>query len=94
MAVRPSATPNLHLVALCAMLDTGECLEDPEAFWRSAGSKRIVLDEIQELFRLERRWSFQRFLELLLTQSGGIFEATRRDRSPLNVSGRNEISFP
>lgn len=33
--------------------------------------------DIQELFRLERRHSFQRFLELLLTQSGGIFEATR-----------------
>jgi predicted AAA+ superfamily ATPase len=33
--------------------------------------------DIQELFRLERRWGFQRLLELLLTQSGGIFEATR-----------------
>lgn len=33
--------------------------------------------DIQELFRLERRASFQRFVELLLTQSGGIFEATR-----------------
>lgn len=33
--------------------------------------------DIQELFRLERRHSFQRFLELLLTRSGGIFEATK-----------------
>ncbi len=33
--------------------------------------------DIQELFRLERRWGFQRLLELLLTQSGGVFEATR-----------------
>lgn len=33
--------------------------------------------DIQELFRLERRASFQRFLELLLAQSGAIFEATR-----------------
>ncbi|NUM55684.1 MAG: ATP-binding protein [Candidatus Hydrogenedentes bacterium] len=33
--------------------------------------------DIQELFRLERRASFQRFVELLLVQSGGIFEATR-----------------
>ncbi len=33
--------------------------------------------DIQELFRLERRWSFQRLLELLLAQSGGMFEATR-----------------
>jgi len=33
--------------------------------------------DIQELFRLERRASFQRFVELLMVQSGGIFEATR-----------------
>ena len=33
--------------------------------------------DIQELFRLEKRHSFQRFLELLMAQSGGIFEATR-----------------
>ncbi|MFI5286869.1 MAG: ATP-binding protein [Candidatus Dormibacteria bacterium] len=33
--------------------------------------------DIQELFRLERRSSFQRFTELLMTQSGGLFEATR-----------------
>ena len=32
--------------------------------------------DIQELFRLERRASFQRFVELLMAQSGGIFEAT------------------
>jgi len=39
-----------------------------DAFWAR---------DIQELFRLERRWSFQRLLELLLAQSGGMFEATR-----------------
>lgn len=33
--------------------------------------------DIQELFRLERRYSFQKFLELLMVQSGGIFEATK-----------------
>lgn len=33
--------------------------------------------DIQELFRLERRHSFQRFTELLLAQSGGMFDATR-----------------
>jgi predicted AAA+ superfamily ATPase len=33
--------------------------------------------DIQELFRLERRQSFQRFAELVFTNSGGIFEATR-----------------
>ncbi|MCX5740571.1 MAG: AAA family ATPase [Proteobacteria bacterium] len=33
--------------------------------------------DVQELFRLQRRASFQRFVELLLAQSGSIFEATR-----------------
>lgn len=33
--------------------------------------------DILELFRLERRHSFQRFVELLHSQSGGLFEATR-----------------
>jgi len=33
--------------------------------------------DIQELFRLERRSSFQKFLELLMIQSGGIFEASK-----------------
>ena len=32
--------------------------------------------DVQELFHLERRSSFQRFAELLLAQSGGVFEAT------------------
>jgi predicted AAA+ superfamily ATPase len=39
-----------------------------DAFWAR---------DVQELFRLERRWGFQRLLALLLTQSGGLFEATR-----------------
>jgi uncharacterized protein len=38
-----------------------------DAFWAK---------DIQELFRLERRDSFQKFAELLLAQSGGIFEAS------------------
>jgi predicted AAA+ superfamily ATPase len=37
-----------------------------DAFWAK---------DIQELFRLERRHSFQKFTELLLAQSGGMFEA-------------------
>ena len=37
--------------------------------------------DIQELFRVERRWSFLRFVELVLAQSGGVFEATRFARS-------------
>lgn len=39
-----------------------------DAFWAK---------DIEELFRLERRQSFQRFTELLTIQSGGIFEASR-----------------
>lgn len=33
--------------------------------------------DIQELFRLERRASFARFVELVLVRSGGMFEATK-----------------
>ncbi len=43
-----------------------------DAFWAK---------DVLELFRLERRSSFQRFFELLLAQSGGIFEATRFSRA-------------
>jgi len=32
--------------------------------------------DIQELFRLEKKHSFQKFTELMLAKSGGIFEAT------------------
>lgn len=41
--------------------------------------------DIQELFRLERRASFQKFLELVFTNSGGIFEATKY-ASPCEIS--------
>ena len=41
--------------------------------------------DIQELFRLERRHSFLKFTELLMTQSGGMFEAT-------SFSGPCEVS--
>lgn len=46
--------------------------------------------DIQELFRLERRYSFQKFTELLMLQSGGIFEATKF-AAPCKVS-RGTIS--
>jgi hypothetical protein len=39
-----------------------------DAFWAK---------DILELFRLERRFSFMRFVELLFSQSGGMFEASR-----------------
>jgi hypothetical protein len=41
--------------------------------------------DIQELFRLERRNSFQKFFELLMIQSGGIFEANKFS-APCGVS--------
>lgn len=44
-----------------------ECQEWMDSYWAK---------DIQELFRLERRSSFQKFLELLFVNSGGIFEAT------------------
>ena len=46
--------------------------------------------DIQELFRLERRQGFLKFIELLLCQSGGIFEASSFAR-PCEVS-RTTIS--
>ena len=46
--------------------------------------------DILELFRLERRHSFQRFAELLFAQSGGMFEASRF-AAPCEVS-RTTIS--
>jgi len=48
--------------------------------------------DIQELFRLERRSSFQRFTELLLTQSGGMFEATRF-AAPCEVSRQTITNY-
>jgi uncharacterized protein len=43
-----------------------------ESFWAR---------DIQELFRIERRFSFLKFIELLSAQSGSMFEATRFARS-------------
>lgn len=46
--------------------------------------------DIQELFRLEKRFSFLKFTELILAQSGSMFEATRFT-APCEVS-RTTIS--
>ena len=43
--------------------------------------------DVQELFRLERRHAFQRLAELLFTESGGLFEASR-------FAGPCEVSRP
>lgn len=48
--------------------------------------------DVQELFRLERRSSFQRFAELLFAQSGGIFEATRF-AAPCEVSRQTIANY-
>ncbi|MBW1613671.1 MAG: DUF4143 domain-containing protein [Deltaproteobacteria bacterium] len=61
---------------LAANLPEHDFQEWMDAYWAK---------DIQELFRIERRHSFQRFAELLFVQSGGIFEATRFSR-PCEVS--------
>jgi hypothetical protein len=48
--------------------------------------------DILELFRLERRHSFQRLFELLLVQSGGIFEATSLAR-PCEASRTTVLNY-
>jgi len=53
---------------LSASFPEADIQEWMDAYWAK---------DIQELFRLERRSSFQKFVELLIGQSGGIFEATR-----------------
>jgi hypothetical protein len=64
--------------------------ENPPERWYQEWLDAFWAKDIQELFRLERRHSFQKFLELLMTQSGGIFEASRFAR-PCEVS-RTTIS--
>jgi predicted AAA+ superfamily ATPase len=66
---------------LAEELPEREFQEWMDAFWAK---------DILELFRLERRSSFLRFVELLLAQSGAMFEATRFAR-PCEVS-RTTIS--
>ena len=58
-----------------------EYVEWMDAYWAK---------DIQDLFRLERRFSFLRFTELLFMQSGGMFEASGFSR-PCEVS-RTTIS--
>jgi uncharacterized protein len=54
-----------------------------EAYWAK---------DILELFRLERRYSFQKFIELLFIQSGGIFEATRFTK-PCEISRMTIMNY-
>lgn len=48
--------------------------------------------DIQELFQLEKRYSFQKLTELLFTQSGSIFEATRFT-APCEVSRQTIMNY-
>jgi len=54
-----------------------------DAFWAK---------DVLELFRLERRASFQRFVELVFAGSGGLFEATRFAR-PCEVSRQTIMNY-
>jgi predicted AAA+ superfamily ATPase len=63
---------------LAQQLEERDFQEWTDAYWAK---------DIQELFRLERRDSFQKFTELVLGQSGGIFEATK-------FAGPCEVSRP
>lgn len=66
----------LHLGGLPPFFLAGKLVEKDYQEWLDAYWAR----DIQELFRLEKRHTFQRLLELLLMQSGGIYEATRLAR--------------
>ena len=68
---------------LAAELPERDFQEWMDAYWAK---------DIQELFRLERRVSFQRFVELLLAQSGGIFEATKF-AAPCEVSRQTIANY-
>ena len=48
--------------------------------------------DVQELFRLEKRAPFARLFELLLTDSGGIFEATRYARA-CEISRQTVVNY-
>ena len=61
---------------LSAEIPDRDFVEWMEAYWAK---------DIQELFRLERRHPFLKFAELLLAQSGGIFEASKFSK-PCEVS--------
>lgn len=56
----------------------GEFQEWMDSYWAK---------DIQELFRVEKRASFQKFLELVISGSGGIFEAS-------HYAGPSDISRP
>ncbi len=68
---------------LARRLPEADFQEWMDAFWAK---------DVLELFRLERRASFQRFAELVFAQSGSIFEATRFAR-PCEVSRQTIVNY-
>lgn len=54
-----------------------------DAFWAK---------DIQELFKVEKRYSFQKFTELLLAYSGGMFEASKFS-APCEVSRQTIANY-
>ncbi len=48
--------------------------------------------DIQELFRIDSKYSFQKFAELIIIQSGGIFEATKLT-TPCEVSRMTIMNY-
>jgi len=48
--------------------------------------------DIQELFKVEKRYSFQKFAELLFVHSGGLFEATKF-AAPSEVSRQTIMTY-
>ncbi len=83
---REDLAHRLHRGGLPPMFLAEEWPERDYQEWLDAYWAKDVL----ELFRLERRASFLRFAELLMVQSGGLFEATKFAR-PCEVS-RTTIS--
>jgi predicted AAA+ superfamily ATPase len=72
--------PGFFLARAVPEADMQEWLD---AFWAK---------DVLELFRLERRASFQRFAELVFAESGDIFEATRFAR-PCEVSRQTIMNY-
>ncbi|MHB1002626.1 MAG: ATP-binding protein [Thermoleophilia bacterium] len=80
---KPNVVHRLHAGGLPPFFLKDDAPEREYQEWMDSYWAKDVQDE----FRLEKRWSFQRFLELLFENSGAVFEATR-------YAGPCEISRP
>lgn len=80
---KPNVVHRLHAGGLPPFFLNDDAPDSEYQEWMDAYWAKDVQDE----FRLEKRWSFQHFLELLFENSGGVFEATR-------YAGPCEISRP